>query len=118
MTFAESFKTVLFKKYCNFKGRATRSEYWYFALANFIIGMVCFFISSAVGDSNNILPGIWSLISLLPSLGVTWRRLHDINKSGAWVFISLIPVIGSIWLLVLLCTATMQAPNRFGDIPE
>lgn len=118
MTFAESFKTVLFKKYCNFKGRASRSEYWYFYLAYLIIGMVAAFISGVVGDKNNILPGVWSLLALLPLLGVTWRRLHDSGKSGAWIFVSLIPLVGWIWAIVLLCKPSMQAPNRFGEIPE
>ena len=74
MSFTESVKTVLFQKYATFKGRASRSEYWWFALFMFLTGFI--------GLVSEIINGIISLLILIPSISVGVRRLHDINKSG------------------------------------
>lgn len=69
--------SVCFEKYADFKGRARRSEYWWFALFTFIIGLVVSFIPFV-----NI---IVCLGIILPSWAVTVRRLHDTGRSGWWV---------------------------------
>ena len=81
MSFTESVKTVLFQKYATFKGRASRSEYWWFALFMFLTGFI--------GLVSEIVNGIISLLILIPSISVGVRRLHDINKSG---LILLVPI--------------------------
>lgn len=118
MSFVESLKSVVFQNYCNFEGRATRSEYWFFYLAYFILTIVVSGVSVVISDSHNILLCVVMLALLLPMLGVTWRRLHDIGKSGAWFFISLVPIIGCIWLLILLVTPSQAVPNKYGNAPE
>ena len=55
-----------------------------------------------------------SIISVIPSLAVTVRRLHDTGKSGAWYFISFIPIIGEIWILVLMCLEGDRNSNYYG----
>ncbi len=86
MTFTESIKTC-FKKYFNFHGRAIRSEYWYFYLFVWIISIVGIIIESiflsnsySFGSLSNFI----TLIFLIPSINVTTRRLHDVNRSGWW----------------------------------
>ena len=74
MSFTESVKTVLFQKYATFKGRASRSEYWWFALFMFLTGII--------GLLGEIINGIISLLIFIPSIAVTVRRLHDTNHSG------------------------------------
>ena len=74
MSFTESVKTVLFQKYATFKGRASRSEYWWFALFMFLTGFV--------GLLGEIINGIISLLIFIPSIAVMVRRLHDTNNSG------------------------------------
>lgn len=49
-----------------------------------------------------VLSTIWFLGTLIPSIAIGVRRLHDTNHTGWWLLISLIPVIGWIWVLVYL----------------
>lgn len=117
MTLSTSFKKVVFQNYCNFNGRASRGEFWWFVLATMLIGILCTIVSLIIGDDNYLLGGLVNLLLLLPSLGVTWRRLHDTGKGGGWFFVSFIPIIGWIWLLILLINQSELQPNRFGDVP-
>src|SRR5690349_6196014 len=86
MNFVQAVQTCL-KKYVDFGGRAGRSEFWWFFLAQFIIMLVCGMIS-------DVLYGIAALGLLLPGLAVGARRLHDIGKSGWFLLIGLIPILG------------------------
>ena len=94
MTFVESISTC-FAKYADFNGRAQRPEFWWWVLFVFLVNVITGMISPLVST-------VFSLATLLPSLAVTARRLHDINRSGWWQLIGLVPVIGLIVLLVFL----------------
>lgn len=98
-----------FSKYADFNGRATRSEYWYFFLFNFIVGIVLGWIP--------FLGWLVSLALLVPSLAVAWRRLHDIGKSGAFYLFILIPLVGWIFVLIWLCKETQPGDNQYGPQP-
>jgi len=76
MGFIESIKTC-FRKYIDFSGRASRSEYWWFFLFSVIVRLATTWIIG-VGF-------IIGLVLLLPSLAVTARRLHDTNRTGWWI---------------------------------
>lgn len=102
------------KKYAVFSGRASRAEYWYFFLFYIIIAVVLYIIDSVL-KTKGMLAGLFYLAIILPYLGVTIRRLHDIGKSGPWIFISLIPAIGSIWLIILLATQGTPGNNVYGN---
>ena len=87
MTFTESIKTVVFKKYATFKGRASRSEYWWYSLFASLISLLGAVIASTLyGDPSELtlFDIVWLLI-FLPGLAVGIRRLHDVNKSGWWL---------------------------------
>ena len=101
------------QNYLNFKGRAGLAEYWYFVLFNFIVCTILGIIDCAIG-LKSILIYIYSLGVLLPSLGLTVRRLHDIGKSGWMILVSLIPLVGAIWLIVLLAKKGDPKDNEFG----
>ena len=99
MSFIESVETCL-KKYADFNGRASRSEYWWFFLFNFLIITVgsiadAILLGTEPG-STGIIQILVSLGLLLPGLAVGARRLHDINKSGWWQLLW----IGSFLLLI------------------
>jgi uncharacterized membrane protein YhaH (DUF805 family) len=94
MTFQESI-TTCFKKYVDFNGRASRSEYWWFALFIVVVSIVLSMVSRE-------LSGLFSLATLLPSITAAARRLHDTNRSGWWQLIVFIPIIGWIVLIVFL----------------
>ena len=92
-----------------FSGRSRRAEYWYFVLFNIIVGAVLALIDGLIGTTTGvanvgILSGIYGLTILIPSIAVTVRRLHDIDRTGWWIFINLIPLIGPIVLLVFAVT--------------
>jgi len=117
-----SYYVAVLKKYAVFSGRARRKEYWMFVLLNAIIGIIVMLLDNAIGigfSGTNYGPisMIYSLALFLPSLAVTIRRLHDLDKSGFWVLIELIPVVGAIWLFVMLCFRGTDGENRFGPDP-
>jgi len=95
MTFGKSISTC-FSKFFDFKGRASRPEYWWFYLFTILASW-----GSMLVDHTQILSGLVSLICLFPALAAATRRLHDTNRSGWWqllcfTIIGIIPVI--IWL--------------------
>jgi uncharacterized membrane protein YhaH (DUF805 family) len=118
MNFPQAVATC-FKKYAVFSGRASRSEYWYWMLF-YALGKIATSILDAVVFSmtnTQVFSIIFGLIVFLPALGVTIRRLHDVDRSGWWIFISLTG-IGMIYpLLVWECRKGTTGPNHFGDDP-
>ena len=107
--------TICLKKYFNFKDRASRSEYWYFQL---LIAPIVIWSQFPSNDNQIlIIQLILTFGLLIPGFAVTFRRLHDRDKSGWWAFISFIPIIGTIILLVMLIEKGTEDKNRFGDYP-
>ena len=121
VSFKEAVVRALSQNYCNFSGRASRSEYWWFYLFSCIVSWVVSIIVSLFSSDLStmyIASMIVGLAFLLPGLGIAVRRLHDIGKSGWWLFISLIPLIGAILLLVWLCQDRQMEPNEYGPVPN
>lgn len=113
MAILEAWQTVVMRRYAQFDGRAGRAEFWWFALANFIIQAVL----SVLGQATvlfTVVGGIYALAVLIPSLAVGIRRLHDIGRSGWWVLIVLIPFAGAIVLIVFAATASQPGANQYG----
>ena len=105
------------KKYAVFSGRARRKEYWMFFLLYFIAMIVANVIDVAAMKMGAVTL-IVSLGLFIPSLAVSIRRLHDINKSGWWMLIAFIPLVGAIVLLVFFCKDGTNGSNPFGDDPK
>lgn len=117
MSFPEAIKSV-FSNYANFSGRARRSEYWYFTLFTMIINGVLSGAQQAGWNFASIIAGIFSLAVFIPSLAVSWRRLHDIGKSGLWEFIALVPFVGWILLIYWNCKDSDPETNQYGPCPK
>lgn len=117
VSFSEAITRALKFNYCNFDGRASRSEYWWFCLFGIIIGTV---ITIIFGKSTfgTVINGAVSLGLLLPSLGLAVRRLHDIGKSGWYYFLIFIPLVGGIILLIWFCKDSQKTPNEYGPVPN
>ena len=121
MDFATSIKTC-FSKYGVFSGRASRSEFWWFALFGFIGGIVTTVIDVMIlgysvesyGPTNII----FTIITFLPYLAVGARRLHDINKSGWWQLLWYVPVIGWIILIIWGTRQGNNGNNQHGSDPR
>lgn len=93
------------KNYVNFRGRATRPEYWFFFLFNVIITII---LSVFDGFMQTDVSGkVYSLLVCLPGLAVAVRRLHDTDCSGWWI---LVPFAN----IVFLCLKGTEGENRFG----
>lgn len=104
MTFTESIQTC-FTKYADFKGKASRSEFWWWALFNFIASVCLSIIDQRLSLA-------FAVATLLPYLAVSTRRLHDVDRSGWWQLISLVPFVG--WIMVIYWLAQAHKPaSRF-----
>lgn len=107
------FLNVLKNQYADFKGRATRSQFWYFMLIYFIISIILSIVEGALNTT--LLSFVWGLIMFIPSIAISARRLHDTDKSGWFQLLALIPLIGAIVLLVFYCLPSQADKNRFGE---
>ncbi len=96
---------LFFKNYFNFKGRATRSEFWWVFIFNLLLTYVI-----------NLIPVMGALLSLgiiIPGIALSVRRLHDTGKSWVYLLISLIPIVGAILLIVQYCKDS-DGDNKWG----
>lgn len=109
MNFLEAIESGL-RNYVQFEGRASRSEYWWFALFTVLA-------AGPVSILSEWASGVAALLLFLPSLAVAVRRLHDTDRSGWWLLIGLVPLVGTIVLLVFYLTRGTDGPNRFGPDP-
>ncbi len=116
-------KTVVLQRYAKFDGRAGREEFWWFALATWLLYFVGWIVvgilwgvAAALGVIAFIIMLGLSLALIVPSIAVAIRRLHDTNKSGWWLLIGLIP-FGGIVLLVFYILEGTNGPNDHGAVP-
>lgn len=117
MPFSEAITKAL-AGYADFTGRSQRSEYWFWNLAvslSFLLTCVIFVASPVVGA---VLLLALLAGTFLPSLAVSVRRMHDIDRSGASLLFNLIPLVGGLILLVFTCTEGTPGPNRYGPSPR
>ena len=117
MSFVEAISSC-FRNYASFSDRAVRSEYWYW----YLFAAIVLIVFGAIDKS--LYPGLamgpFSYVSMavglaliLPSLAVSVRRLHDIDRTGWWVLIG--PTfIGTLVLIYWACLPGTSGSNRFG----
>ena len=138
--------TLPFKKYADFTGRSRRKEYWMYVLLLIVVGIVIGVVERALGLAALIGPygpitALFMLATLVPSLAVGVRRLHDTNRSGWWLLIgygpfllslvatflgslslamilSLVGLVGFIVLLVFMVLEGNRGPNQYGADPK
>lgn len=109
-----------FKNYASFSGRASRSEYWWVGLIFgggwFVLGTIINVVDQMTYTSSAMSYGAASAISgligfvllivglgvFIPSLALTWRRLHDANLAGPFFLLGLVPIVG--WIIVIVLT--------------
>ena len=130
MGLVESIESA-FKKYFVWKGRASRSEFWWFYLFIIIGSIVTTLIDLIYGVP--VLNTIFTLATFIPFLSVFIRRLHDTGHSGWWYWIVLmpiaiysyegrnhkvlIPIFGFMYAIKLLFTLSEEGDNQYGSSP-
>ena len=117
MSFVEAVRSAFVQKYADFHGRAGRPEFWWFTLAVVLATLVGGLIDDELLGGRSIFEGLVGLATVIPSLAVGARRLHDTDRSGWWLILHLFPVIGSIVLIVFWVMPGTAAQNRFGPEP-
>lgn len=100
-----------FNKFAEFKGRADRPEFWYFALFQVVVLAVAGLVSRN-------LQGLACLVFLVPGIAVGVRRLHDIGKSGWYALLGLIPVVGTLILIYFAVQPGVAGANEYGESPR
>ena len=121
MNFFEAIKSC-FVRYTDFSGRSIRSEYWNYAVFIIVLSFVFDYLDSKIAgvpyweytDWYGALTIILTIVTTIPSLAVSVRRLHDVNKSGWWLLIAF-TVIGLIPLIYWACKKGDETENRFGN---
>ena len=104
-----------FRKYAEFAGRTSRKEYWMFILFYTVIYLVLLIIDRTLGAF--FFTAIFSVISLVPSISITARRLHDTGRSGWWQLIAVfLPLLGLI-ILAILVSQQSREDNIYGSKP-
>ena len=126
MTLKEAVKICVGKKYADFSTRASRKEFWSFALFYWFLCLAMFMISILVDvvfehsfQMFRLTVGVSVIIALLlmvPTYAVCVRRLHDTGRSGWWILLYFIPCIGAIALLIMLCRKSDE-DNKYGPKP-
>ena len=105
-----------FANYVTFSGRASRSEYWHWCLFLFVGGVCALIADGNILFSQNMsIPKfefIFTVVTALPGLAVSVRRLHDVNKSGWWLLI-MFSVLGIFLLLYWMLLSPKDEENRF-----
>lgn len=113
------------RKYANFSGRARRKEYWWYQLfITLAIAGLSIVDAMMMGPERLMatggfgpLVGIAALGLILPSIGVSVRRLHDRDKSGWFLLVGLIPLVGGLIMLYWYVQRGTVGENRFGPDP-
>lgn len=115
MSFFEAI-VACFGKYATFSGRASRAEYWWFALFTILAWLIInALVSSFAGPSIGISAAyVFLLVALLPTLAVGARRLHDMNASAWWLLLH-ITGVGSLILYIWMIFPGTSGANRFGE---
>jgi len=97
MTPVDWAKRPIMEKYADFSGRAPRPELWWYVLALVVAFIVVGIIESILGVHRMIV-GLYGplstllwLATIVPSIAVAVRRLHDVNRTGWWVLLPLVP---------------------------
>ena len=104
---------LFFKNYFNFRGRASRSEFWWFALAYFIVAIIIGTLEGLVQGiyyaGSGIASNLLSLALMIGQLSLNARRLQDRGHSGWWQLAPLVPIIPLIYFSILLIATESPA---------
>lgn len=126
MGFSDAIRVCLKEKFASFEGRATRAEYWYFALFCVLIVIGAAFAGGLLGavlsggDGNVIMGFLATFYAIIciglicPSISVLVRRLHDTGRSGWWYWLCLLPYLGGFVIFIFTLLSSEEHDNKYG----
>jgi len=121
MGFVEAVRTCLLK-YATLRGRARRSEYWFFVLFYWIVLIGAVILDVVIETGENFpIAVVASLGLVLPHLAASIRRFHDSDHSGWWYALNFVPLVNIVFAivqLIWLCQPGSDGSNRYGPAPE
>jgi uncharacterized membrane protein YhaH (DUF805 family) len=121
------------RRYAEFSGRSRRKEYWLFVLFQLLVSAVIGAVfgrttytgaegmmtgAMLVQGTGGLIQNLFALVSFIPNLAVSVRRLHDQDRSGWLLLLVFVPVLGWFALLVFMCLEGTRGANRFGPDPK
>ena len=122
-----------YRRYFEFTGRSRRREYWSFVLFYILVFVLLnvlfgtneltrtptgFGYGSRLVGGGGMIGGLFALVSFIPALALSVRRLHDQDRSGWMLLLGLIPFFGGFALFVLMCLEGTRGPNQHGPDPK
>lgn len=126
-----------YRRYFEFTGRSRRREYWMFVLFYVLVFVVLnalfgtnevtrtstdfgtgFSYGSRLAGGGGVIGGLFALVSFIPALALSVRRLHDQDRTGWLLLLAFIPFFGGFALLVLMCLEGTRGPNQYGSDPK
>jgi uncharacterized membrane protein YhaH (DUF805 family) len=118
--FAEAVRRF-WRKYTVFTGRASRAEFWWWWITSLAIGLALQLVPQAFTPDSPLFENpvgsylfvLWGLVTLIGSLALGARRLHDANLSGFWLFVNVVPGVGTLVFLVLCLLSANTKGARF-----
>ncbi len=123
------FRRCFGSSYANFRERARRKEYWgyylFWMLSFFVLMAASIALDAAMGNlSGNDVPFVTMIVSVLfvlasivPSIAVTVRRIHDIGLSGWFYLLIFLPYVGGIIIFVFSLIPSQAHENKWGPVP-
>lgn len=123
MTFVKSVE-LFWSNYFNFKGRSRRSEFWFPVLFCFLVSVAIWpidflvFSGTPIFDWGGLFGWLWVIATLVPSLSLGARRLHDIGLSAWYLLLYLLIFLGWIALFVMFVLDSQNGTNRWGPSPK
>lgn len=116
---------TVFSKYATFFGRATRSEFWWWALCVVTILLIARAIDAAIlepmlgldaspQNPSRPLTSLLAFALLLPNIALAARRLHDIGKSAWWLLVGFVPIVGAFILVYFYIQPSAPKANQYG----
>ncbi len=127
MNFVDSVKSY-WTNYAQFKGRTSRTTFWWTALfsilASIAIGLIfpgtyhtemLFNEVEIRSYDQSTIESLWDLATLIPTLAISVRRLHDTGRSGANFLFIFLPIVGWIILLMYFLQSGKSESNQYGE---
>ena len=116
--------SLFFRNYVDFEGRSSRGAYWYWALAMLLLSIVTMTLDAILfpaqvdaWEGSGPIDFALTLVTVIPTISLGVRRLHDIGRTGWWSLIAL-TIIGLLLLVYWACLPGERRENRFGPDAE